>query len=112
MPGTFEHKLRKKKILKIKGEIDHNRFKIVLINRNKATIRETIMKATMGSAHIPIETEMDIIDAKKLEKRPFMVDKMVPKTPRAALSIDLTKLSDPERISPWNHVDAYPTVWL
>lgn len=62
--------------------------------------------ATMGRAHIPIVAEMEIIDAKKEENKPFMVDSMVQKTPRAAATMDLTKLSAPERTSPWNHEDA------
>ena len=87
-------------ILKINGKMDHKRARIVLINRNTATMRLTIMNATMGRAQMPIVADMEIIDAKKLAKRPLIVERMVPKTPRAALTIDLTKLSAPERTSP------------
>ena len=83
-----------------KLKMDRKRSKIVLIRRNMATIRETIINATMGRAQMPIEAEMEIIEAKKLENMPLMVDKMVPNTPSAALTMDLTKLSAPERTSP------------
>ena len=86
--------------------MDHNRSNIVLINRNTATMRLTIINATMGRPQIPMEAEMDIIEPKKEENKPFMVDRITPKTPSPAETIDLTKLSAPERTSPWNHVDA------
>ena len=46
--------------------MDRKRSKIVLIRRNMATIRETIINATMGRAQMPIEAEMEIIEARSL----------------------------------------------
>jgi hypothetical protein len=55
---------------------------------------------TIGSPQFRIEADMDIIDAKKPEQRPSKVDRIVPKTPSAADTIDSTKLSVMERTSP------------
>jgi hypothetical protein len=63
------------------------------------------MKTTIGRPQMPIEAEIDIIDAKKLVKRPLMVDKMVPNTHNTEKTKDLTKLSEPERTS-------HETMWM
>lgn len=68
------------------------------------------IKTTMGRPQMPNKADIPTIEPKKLEKRPLMEDITIPKTEIAEEIIFSTKLSADDNSSPWNQVEAAPTV--